>query len=96
MKRQREHAIGTLIREYLRSEGLETPLNEYQLLSSWGKIAGKIVERNTGKLFIKNEVLYAEIKSPSLRMDLMLTRTDLMNRLNAEVGFHVIRDIVLF
>ena len=61
-----------------------------------GEIAGKIVERNTGKLFIKNEVLYAEIKSPSLRMDLMLTRTDLMNRLNAEVGFHVIRDIVLF
>jgi len=93
IKRKTDQPIGLLIRQYLREEGLETPLNEFRLLSSWGTVMGECVERQTGKLFIRNEVLFVEIKSPSLRADLMLQRSKLVKKLNVNVGALVIKDI---
>jgi predicted nucleic acid-binding Zn ribbon protein len=54
---------------------------------------GECVERQTGKLSIRNEVLFVEIKSAPLRADLMLQRTELVKKLNAKVGALVIKDI---
>ena len=93
MKRKKDQPIGVLIRQYLREEDLESPLNEYRLLSSWGTVMGECVERQTGKLSIRNEVLFVEIKSAPLRADLMLQRTQLIKKLNASVGALVIKDI---
>ncbi len=95
MRRRKEQQIGVLLHEFLRTQGLEAPLNEYRLLAAWGKVTGKIVERNTGKLFIRNEVLYAEIRLPSLRADMMLRRIETATKLNDFVGFKVIKDIVI-
>lgn len=95
MKRRKEQPIGTLLQEFLRVQGLETPLNEYRLLAAWGKVMGNVTERNTGRLFIRNETLYAEIKLPSLRADLMLRKIETVTKLNDFVGFKVIKDIVL-
>ena len=69
MKRRKDECIGSLIKQYLREEGLESPLNEFRLLSSWALVMGNGVERQTGKLYIKNEVLFVEIKSATLRAD---------------------------
>jgi hypothetical protein len=93
MKRRKDECIGSLIKQYLREEGLESPLNEFRLLSSWALVMGNGVERQTGKLYIKNEVLFVEIKLATLRADLMLQRSDVVKKLNAEAGAHVIKDI---
>ena len=95
MKRKKEQQIGTLVNEFLRTQGLESPLNEYRLLMAWGDVMGKVTERNTGRLFIRNETLYAEIKSSALRADLMLRKVETVTKLNNFVGFRVIKDIVL-
>ena len=95
MKRKKEQQIGALVNEFLRTQGLESPLNEDRLLMAWGDVMGKVTERNTGRLFIRNETLYAEIKSSALRADLMLRKVETVNKLNNFVGFRVIKDIVL-
>lgn len=95
MKRKKEQQIGALVNEFLRTQGLESPLNEYRLLMAWGDVMGKVTERNTGRLFIRNETLYAEIKSSALRADLMLRKVETVTKLNNFVGFRVIKDIVL-
>ncbi|MBQ8098160.1 MAG: DUF721 domain-containing protein [Bacteroidaceae bacterium] len=93
MKRRNEEQIGQLLQEYLRVQGLEAPLNEHRLLSSWGEVMGEAVNRRTGKLSIRDEVLYVEIKSPTLRSDMLMMRSDIVKKLNAHVGFNVIRDV---
>ena len=35
MIRKNAEEIGNLIRQFLRAEGLETPLNEYRAMRSW-------------------------------------------------------------
>ena len=96
MRRTKEQPIGTLLRQYLRDEGLETPLNQYRLIQQWKEIMGEGIMQYTGDMFIKNQTLFVKITSPALRSELMMTRTSLVQKLNTATGAIVIADINFF
>lgn len=87
------HDVSELVNVFLRQNGLETPLLQRRLIDSWGKVAGKVIERYTEEKYIRNQVLYVKLLRPALRSDLSMMRTDLVNRLNQEVGAKIIIDI---
>lgn len=88
--------INELLQKFLRQQGFETPLNQKRLIDSWGKVAGVMVDRYTGEKFIKNQTLYVKINNPALRQDLSMMRSQLVKRLNEEVGSMVIIDVRIY
>lgn len=94
MRRNKTESIGDLVRQYLRQEGLETPLNEVRMVEAWTEVMGQAVARYTGDVFVKNQVLYVRLKSPALKANLMMGREGLVRRLNDHVGAQVIVKIV--
>ncbi len=96
MLRGKAESIDTLINQFLRAEGLETPLQEYRIIQSWYKIAGEAISKYTGDIFIRNGILNVQIKSPALRQNLMMSRTLLAQRLNQQVGGQIITNIVFY
>lgn len=94
MKRSDAESIGSLIRKFLRQEGLETPLNEKRLIDAWAEILGTTIASRSKALFIKNQVLYVEVTSASLRQQLMMGRQQLVVKLNQKVGAQVITNII--
>ena len=42
MKRHEVETIGQLMQEYLRNEGLETPLLEHRIVQAWQEVAGPV------------------------------------------------------
>lgn len=94
MRRNKAESIGDIVRQYLRQEGLETPLNELRVASAWPEVMGLAVARYTGDVFVKNGTLYVHLKSPALRVNLMMARETLVRRLNEHVGAQVIQNIV--
>ena len=95
MKKSDSQKVGGVILQYLREMGLETPLNEHRLIQAWDKVLGAAVSRYTKELRIYNQVLFVTITSAALRNELMMRRTELVARLNAEAGAQVITQIVL-
>ncbi|MBO7111055.1 MAG: DUF721 domain-containing protein [Bacteroidaceae bacterium] len=95
MKKTDSEQVGGVIMQYLRDMGLETPLNEHRLIQAWDKVLGPSVSRYTRELRIYNQVLYVTISSAALRNELMMRRTELVSRLNAEAGAQVITQIIL-
>ena len=95
MKKTDSEKVGGVILQYLREMGLETPLNEHRLIQAWDKVLGQSVSRYTKDLRIYNQVLYVTVTSAALRNELMMRRTELVARLNAEAGAQVITQIVL-
>lgn len=93
MQRSKTESITNLLNEYLREQGLETPLNQQRLLELWPEVMGSTINRYTTDLFIKNQTLYVKIKSAPLKNDLMMNRSVLVKRLNDAVGAFVISDI---
>lgn len=94
MKRKNSESIGDVLRQYLRQEGLETPLNQHRIIDKWFEMMGHGIAAYTGDIFIKNQCLFVQIKSPALRENLMMERERLVKRLNEAVGSQVITRVI--
>ena len=88
--------LGEILMKLLRDEGLETPLQQKRLIDAWETGAVAMVARYTTEKFIKNQTLFVKITNPALRQDLAMMRTQLMRRLNEQVGALVITEIKVF
>lgn len=94
MKRNDAEQIGNIIRNYLRQESLETPLNEQRLINSWKEVLGPTIASYTQELYIRNQILYVHLTSAALRQELMMGRDLLVRNLNRHVGAVVITNII--
>lgn len=96
MFRRDVQSISDLLNKYLRVEGLEVPLQQKRLIDSWERVVGHMVASYTGDKFIKNQTLFVKIVNPALRQDLSMMRSQLVKRLNAQVGAMVIADVRIY
>lgn len=79
--------------QFLRSEGLETPLLEHRIVSAWTTVMGEGVSKYTSDLYVKNSVLWVKLKSPALKQNLMMMHSEIARKLNAHVQSQVISDV---
>ena len=54
-------SINDILQQFLRKEGLETPLQQKRLIDAWDSVAGPMVARYTQGKFIKNQILKLRI-----------------------------------
>jgi hypothetical protein len=94
MRRSQSQSLDEILGGFLREEGLETPLNQHRIVSAWPKVMGEGINQYTGSIFIKNQTLYVQIKSPVLKNDLMMGRQNIVRKLNEYVNAQVITSIV--
>lgn len=95
MRRVNAKPVSEVLLEYLRQEGLETPLAEHRLIASWKEAAGSLAASYTTSLVIRSQVLYVSVSSSALRQELLLGRRVLVDKLNTLAGSPVIQDIVI-
>lgn len=95
MDKHAPHTITDLLTDYFRATGLEQPMLEHRLIESWQEVVGEMAAKLTGKLEIRNGVLYAQVRSAALKAELFQCRFELVHRLNERVGGKVIHDIRL-
>jgi predicted nucleic acid-binding Zn ribbon protein len=96
MIRKKEEIISKVLTEFLRNEGLETPLMEYRIVQAWPQVVGEAISRYTGNLFVKNGILNVKIKSAPLRQNLSMCQSSLTQKLNQAVGSQIISSIRFF
>lgn len=95
MRKNEAEPVGKLIREFLRQQSLESPLNEQRLLNAWTDLLGQMA-KYASDLRIHNQVLYVHFSSAAFRQELMMNRESLVRRLNQKVGATVITNIVFY
>lgn len=93
MFRRHPQEIETLLRSYLRHNGLETPWLQRRLIDAWPDVAGDVIAQYTESVDIRNQTLWVKLTSPALRADLQMKRTHLVTQLNNTVGAQIITDI---
>lgn len=93
MFRRHPETLDLVINQLLRRQGLETPLQQRRLIASWPAVAGSAIARYTSQPFIKNQTLFVKVSNPALRQDLSMMRSELVKKLNAQVGSMIITDI---
>ena len=96
MFKRQPQSLSDVLQRLLREQGLEMPLREKRLIDAWDEVVGPTVARYTGEKFIKNQTLHVKIVNPALRQDLSMMRSQLVKRLNAEIGAMVIADVRIY
>ncbi len=96
MKRKNTERLKDVLLRFLNVSGLQTQLNEYRAVQVWPKVAGPAVTRLTGSVDYRNNTLYIKITRPALRQDLSMGRSELVRKINKEVGAQVIQNIVFY
>ena len=93
MRKSNTERIDTIIQQFMRINGIETPYNQYRLIQAWPIVMGELIQRHTGNIFIKNQTLHVQITSPAIKQNLLMEHRALAQRLNEYVGAQVIEDI---
>lgn len=94
MFRKREQLIGNLLDGFMQESGLATPLLQRRLLQAWDALP--VFSHYTVDRSIRNQTLFVKISNPAMRADLSMMRSELVQRLNSQVGAFVISDIRIY
>lgn len=93
MFRSHPKNIDELLGNFLRESGLETPLQIRRAIDAWDEVTGNMASNYINEKYIRNQILYIKVTRPALRNDLIMMRTELVNKINQKVGSRVISDI---
>ena len=96
MFKRKVQPLDEILQRVLRDGGLETPLMQRRLVDAWPIVVGETVNKYTGDRYIRNQTLFVKITNPALRQDLSMMRTQLVKRLNEQVGSLVITDVKIY
>ncbi|MDD3320621.1 MAG: DUF721 domain-containing protein [Paludibacter sp.] len=94
MRKKNTELLSDVIKQVLRQQHLDKPLYEKRLIDAWPQVLGNNIVQYTSNLKISNRVLYVSLTSSVLRHDLFLSREQIKNSLNKQVGAEVIIDII--
>ncbi len=94
MKRTDPKRVGDVIADFMREEHLDNQLDEYRASMMWPQIVGQGINRYTISRDVRQGVMYVRLSSAALRQELMMCRSQLVQRINDQLGRKVLTDIV--
>ena len=86
--------IGQSIQDLLEFYRLQPKFEATQLTSSWERLMGTPIAKRTGRLFVKEKVMFVELTSAPLKHELTLSKSTVLNVFQEEFGTSCLRDIV--
>jgi hypothetical protein len=95
MQRQPERSLAEILQEVIRTMRWSDRVNDARIVSLWSKVAGKTISNYTRKLYVRKRVLYVEIDSSPLRLELYYIKEKVRLALNMALGEEYIMDIVV-
>ncbi len=96
MEKHNSMPINILLDNWLRNEGLETPLLQHKMIKGWPEVMGPRVAQYTKDIKIYNNVLRVKISSPALRQNLLMMRTEIARKMNDYVKAQIIQEVTFY
>lgn len=94
-KSSNEQTLKQAIDLLLHTYHLKEKYQEVDIVASWEALAGKAVANRTSEVFIRNKKLYIRLSSPSLRNDLAMAKTAIMDLVNERAGCILVQEVIL-
>jgi len=91
---KKPQSIGNVLRALIKNLGIERKIDEARAVESWGEVAGPQINGVTNSAWVKGDVLFVKISSPSWRHALHVQRRQWRERLNEHLGADLVREIV--
>lgn len=97
MRRKERESISMkdAVNKYLKAQGLDDEYREKEVLGKWEQLVGKPIALRTESLKIKNQILHIELNSAVMRDELFQRKGQILEIINNEAGFEMIKEVFL-
>lgn len=95
MKRSNTQSLAEIIDSFLKNNnGISRGLAEIRLIEAWNSEFKIIATKYTRNIYLRKGVLYLSISSSVLRNELLIGKSEIIEKLNMKAGALLIKDIV--
>jgi hypothetical protein len=95
MRKSQTQKISDVIRDCLKELQIDRKLKEVNLVAQWENMMGRMVAMRTERIYIKSRILYIHVTSSVLKTELLMMRSEIINKLNENAGEKLIESIVI-
>ena len=95
MRKSNQQSIGAVIRKLLKNQKLECRLKELDVLKLSEKLLGENLMKYINDLSVKNGTLIIKIKSAVVRNELSYQKSEIIKKINEQVGNEILKEIIL-
>lgn len=95
MRRTNDKSLKEAIEQMLNVYKLRRKFDETALIAAWPEMMGKAVASRTSKLYIRDRKLFIGVDSSVLKNELVMIRSQILERMNERAGSKVLDEIVL-
>lgn len=94
-RKSNELTMKAAIEQLLETYKLSDQFLAEKIKSNWPELVGKVIANRTDEISIRQQKLYLKVSSASLRQELIMMKTDLIDNINEYAGKKLINEIVL-
>ena len=94
MRKANDKSLKEAIGQMLEVYKIKRRFDETAIIASWPQLVGKPVANRTKELFIRDKKLFLKIESSVIKNELLLMRTQIMDKINEEAKTILIEEII--
>jgi predicted nucleic acid-binding Zn ribbon protein len=94
MRKANDKSMKEAIDQMLQVYKIKQRFDETGIVAAWPNLVGKSVANRTKELFIHNKKLYLRIESSVIKNELMLMRSQIIEKINEGANWTLVDEIV--
>ena len=94
MRKANDKTLKEAIEQMLQVYKIKRRFDETGIIAAWPQLVGKPVANRTKELFIHDKKLFLRIESSVIKNELMLMRTQIINKINDEAKVVLVEEII--
>jgi len=94
MRKANDKSLKEAIEQMLNVYKIKRKFDETSIIAHWPELVGKPVANRTKELFISNKKLFLRVESSVIKNELMMMRTQIIEKINEEAKTVLIEEII--
>jgi predicted nucleic acid-binding Zn ribbon protein len=95
MRKPNDKSIKEAMDQLLHVYKLQQKFDETALIAAWPEMMGVAIANRTKELYIRQKKLFVRVESSVIKNELMMMRSQIIEKMNEQAGGEVIVEIVL-
>lgn len=95
MRKPNDKSIKEAMGQLLKVYKLQRKFDETSLIAAWPELMGQAIANRTKEIYIRDKKLFLRIESSVIKNELVMMRSQIIDKMNERAGGEVILEMVL-
>ena len=88
-------SLADALGDFSAQKKLETSVDEVRVVAFWKELMGQLIDKYTEKIYYKNNTLFVKVGPDALKNELLYSKENIIEKMNAKFGSHFVQKLVL-